>query len=133
MFDGAQVDIHLCDQHFRALALAPMYDFGQEKMFKNLQLFYRPKTPMKLVDDLGSYLMRSGLADGDPESVHLAQQGKGYLVKIVVKSSADQEKNTPIFSAIPDLLAQAVFKRGRVEFQICDAEFNTIKSFKSAR
>jgi len=132
VFEDAQVDVHLCDQHFRPLALAPMYVFGSMKEYQNVHLYYHAKVPIKLVNALGNYLGEAGLADDGPVSVQLTQRGKSYRVKLVVKQDADQDENVPIFQAIPQLLSQAVFNHKVVEFQVCDSEFNALMSFKNS-
>lgn len=130
VFEGAPVDVHLCDPNLRPLVVTPMYSFGVERRFGALQLFSQERLAAD-AERLGRYLNSGGLGEGDGASAQLIERGGVYQVKLVVKPElAKLPAHDSTFRALPRLLSRAVFKGARVEFHITDAEFNTLKVFK---
>jgi hypothetical protein len=127
VFNGAPLELHMCDDHLSTLKVVVADDFGKEKIFNGLELFYTKKINDAEVDSLGNYLVKSKFADGNTKSTLITKSGNIYQFKFVVKNGAEKDpgyqKNGKIFAS---QLSANVFKGASTEVVMCDDYFNAL-------
>ena len=103
-------------------------DYGKEKNFNGIQLFYTSNVTETEANSLGEYLIESGFADGGQKTVQLNKTEKTYEVRMVVKTGIEQD---PEYTEMGKLMAaeisSAVFNGDLVDVHFCDENLNTLR------
>ena len=111
-----------------ALVITSCEDYGNEKNFNGVQLFYTSNVTEAEANSLGNYLIESGFADGGQKSVQLNKTGKTYEFRMVVKTGIEQD---PEYTELGKLMAaeisSAVFNGESVDVHYCDENLNTLR------
>jgi hypothetical protein len=127
VFNGAPLEVHLCDDQLKTLKVLVAEDFGAEKIFNGTSIFHTKGITAAQVDSLGNYLERSKFADGKEKFTMITKSGNTYRFKLVVKQGADKDpgylKNGRLFASE---LHNSVFHDAPVEVAMCDDSFNTL-------
>jgi hypothetical protein len=127
VYDGAPVEVHLCDDHLKTSKVLVADDFGTEKFFDGVTLFHTKSITSAEVDSLGNYLVKGKFADGREKSAMITKSGNIYQFKFVVRDGVDK---SPDYLKTGRLLASelssGVFKGAPVEVVMCDEYFNTL-------
>jgi len=127
VFNGAPVEVQLCDDHLETLKTVVADDYGKEKIFNGVSIFHTKDITDAQVDSLGNYLVRMKFANGQPKSTMITKLGNTYRFKFVVKSGADKDpdyqKNGKLFAS---QLSAGVFNGAPVEVLMCDDYFTTL-------
>ncbi len=127
VFNGAKVEIHMCDEYMKSLKVFASDDLGKEKDFNGVQLFYTKDITVAQVDSLGNYLVSAKFANGKGKTVQITKKENTYQFRFVVKQGIDKDpdylKNAKIFAS--DLSAH-VFGNSPVEVDLCDAYLTTL-------
>ncbi len=116
-------------QHIsQELLSGPQDKWGTELTFKNGQLFYVPPVTEAEAKRLGEYLVNNVFFDGDKKSVQIKRKDKTYQFRMVVKKGIEQDQHyIDIFRLFGSELSENVFKGEKVDFELCDDNFNTIR------
>ena len=127
VFNGAQVNLDVCDDQLKTLSTFASEELGTLKTFDGIQLYHTKSIPDALADSLGNYLISSKFADGNEKTVQINKPAGIYQFKFIIKSGFEKDnaylKNTKIFASE---LSGDVFKRAPVEVRLCDEFFNTL-------
>ena len=133
VFNGEPVDVHFCDENLKTLRVLPMSnqiddDYGTEKSFDGVQLWYTSIITEKEADAMGNYLIESGFSDGMEKTVQLNKSGNTYEFRMVVKTGIEQDQE---YAELGKLLATEistfVFNREPVDVHFCDENFKTLR------
>jgi hypothetical protein len=127
VFNGAPLQVQLCDDQFSTLKVFSADDYGKEKIFNGVGLLHSKNITDAQVDSLGNYLISSKFADGNAKSVLITKSGNTYQFKFVAKQGADKDpeslKNGKLFAS---QLSAGVFNNAPVEVHMCDDYLNTV-------
>ena len=103
-------------------------DYGTEKSFDGVQLWYTSIITEKEADAMGNYLIESGFSDGMEKTVQLNKSGNTYEFRMVVKTGIEQDQE---YAELGKLLATEistfVFNREPVDVHFCDENFKTLR------
>ncbi len=127
VFDGALVNIAMCDDHFKTLLFIPGYNYGKLMKFGNDELYYTRKIDKRIANKLGYFLRESGFFQSKGLRAQITKEGNIYQFKYVVKEGADKDdayKTT--VNAFGKLISENVFDNDRVDIHLCDDDFNTL-------
>ena len=132
VFDGAKVEIHMCDEYMKTLKIFVSDDLGKERTFNGVQLYYTKDITPAQVDSLGSYLVREKFANGKEKTVQITKKENTYCFRFVVKQGIDKDpdylKNAKVFAAN---LSVYVFASAPVEIDLCDAYLSTLAAVQT--
>ena len=127
LFNGAPVEVDLCDDHLNTISVLIADDFGTRKIFNGVEIFHSKNIRATEVDSLGNYLIRSGFADGNAKSVQITKSSIAYKFKFVVNKGVEKDtaylKNGRVFAAE---MSKLVFSDKPVEVVLCDAYFSPL-------
>lgn len=127
VFNGAHVEVHMCDNVLKTLKVFPSDDYGKQKVFDGVQLFHTKNITDAEVDSLGNFLVSSKFANGNEKTVQIRKAGDTYQFRFVVKKGIDKDttylQNAKIFAS--DLSAK-VFHNAPVQIHMCDEYLNTL-------
>jgi DUF971 family protein len=127
VFNGAPLEVHLCDDHLNTVKVLTADDFGTKKVFDGVELYHSKNITGTEVDSLGNYLVKSGFADGNGKSVQIAKPANTYQFKFVVNKGVEKDTaymhNGQIFAAE---ISKLVFTGKPVELVLCDAYFSPL-------
>ena len=103
-------------------------DYGTEKSFDGVQLWYTSIITEKEADAMGNYLIESGFSDGMEKTVQLNKSGNTYEFRMVVKTGIEQDQE---YAELGKLLATEistfVFNREPVDVHFCDENLKTLR------
>lgn len=103
-------------------------NFGTEKEFNGVQLFYTSSITEAEANSLGNYLIKSEFADGNEKTVQINKTGNTYEFRMVVKEGVDKdEENIELAKIIAAQFSADVFNGSPVEVHYCDNKLNTLK------
>jgi hypothetical protein len=89
-FDGATVEVHLCDASLRKLEVIPNDGrFGDRFRFNAAELFYTPGVAEVEAITVGTYLMGKGFFDDSPKLAQLNRTPGGFELRTQVRSKSD--------------------------------------------
>lgn len=110
------------------LTLASCQNYGTEKEFDGVQLFYTENVSEEEADKLGEYLIASGFADGAEKSVQLEKANETYQFRMVVKDGFEQkEEFIALAKQFANEMSADVFDGAEVEVHLCDDRLKTLK------
>mgnify|MGYP001627388866 CR=1 FL=1 len=126
-----QIIVYLC---FTIPALFGLYCCGTESepvnllRFNNGELYYTENVEEQEALKLGDFLAKENFYfNGDPKSVQLDKDGKGYILRLVVIEGAHQNPaNIGPFTSLGIIVSKEVFDRAPVHINLCDKDFNTL-------
>jgi hypothetical protein len=103
-------------------------NYGKEKEFNGVQLFYTSSVTETEANALGEYLVKSEFADGEDKTVQLNKTGNTYEFRMVVKKGIEQDQE---YTALGKLMAKEisdeVFYGKQVDVHFCDENLKTLK------
>ncbi len=128
VFNGAPVDIHICDKNFKTIRVFPYQDMGKKKMFDGVELFYTNNIKSAEADSFGNYLIKSEFADGSDKVAQLTKNGGIYRFSFIVKNGAEQDtvslKTSRLYAGE---ISKTVFSGSPVEIQLHDPYWTPLK------
>ena len=102
-------------------------DYGELKMFNGTQVYYTKAVTMSDVDNLGTYLVDAGFADGEEKTVQLNKTGNTYEFRMVVKKGIEQDQEyRDLGKLMAAELSAYAFNGARVETHFCDDRLKTL-------
>lgn len=109
-------------------SLISCQNFGKEKNFKGVQLFYTSEIRESQADSLGNFLIESGFADGQTKTVQITKTENTYEYRMVVKKGIEQDQEYCDFAKeFGALLSVNLFNQSPVDIHFCDENLNTLK------
>jgi hypothetical protein len=107
-------------------------NYGKEKNFNDLQLFYTSAVTEAEANSLGKYLDESGFADSGKKTVQLNKSGKTYEFRMVVKPGIEKnEEYVNLGKLMAAELSYSVFNNKPVEVHFCDETLKTLRVINS--
>jgi hypothetical protein len=111
-----------------SVILTSCNDYGTEKSFDGVQLWYTSSITEKEADAMGSYLIESEFADGSEKTVQLNKSGKTYEFKMVVKTGIEQDQEyTELGKLLATEISNYVFNGEPVDVHFCDENLKTLR------
>lgn len=111
-----------------AIILSSCSNYGKEKNFNGVQLFYTSTITETEANLLGNYLINSGFADGNEKTVQINKNGNTYEFRMTVETGIEQDQeyiNTGKLASAE--FSSNVFNGAQVDIHLCDENFNTLK------
>jgi hypothetical protein len=103
-------------------------NFGKEKEFNGVQLFYTTSITEAEANSLGDYLIKSEFADGGRKTVQLNRSGSTYEFRMVVKKGIEQDQEyTDLGKLMAAEISAEVFNGKQVDVHYCDENLETLK------
>ena len=113
-----------------AVSLYGCNDYGKEKQFHNVQLFYTEHITEPQADSLGSYLLASGFDDSSKKTVQITKPADVYQFRMVVKKGLENDAAyVPMFKEFAGDISKHVFNGAPVELDACNDKMETLKAF----
>ena len=114
---------------FASVILTSCDNYGKEKNFNGLQLFYTSNITETEANSMGNYLIESGFADGEEKTVQLNKSGNTYEFRMVVKKGIEQDPEyTELGKLIAAEISSEVFNGAQVDVHFCDENLKDRKS-----
>ncbi|MFT5602624.1 MAG: hypothetical protein ACI9N1_002883 [Flavobacteriales bacterium] len=111
--------------------LASCANYGSEKKYGNLQMFYTEGISESQVDELATFLEEQGFVSDTEISVQLNKEGEIYQFRMVTKDEfIEDETKHPIFKTMANMISSEVFDDATVEVHLCDERLETMKIIK---
>jgi hypothetical protein len=127
VFDGAKVEVHVCDEHMKTLKVLS-HDLGTELTFNGNQLFYTAAVTEEQAKKLGEYLVKDGYFEGDAKSVQLDKQNGVFQVRLVVKEEIVNDANYEgVVKLFREQIQKNVFNGEQTEIHYCDEFMDTVR------
>jgi hypothetical protein len=138
VFEGALVDIHLCDPYFKTLRVVnfprsqkgvAQSQYGVKLIFNAGELYYTQPVTRSEAEKLGQYLVQAKFFDGTRKTVQI------YQFRYVVIGGYDQnEEYIDLVKKFSTELSGDVFRGAPVDIHLCDSEsFKTLRVVKSVK
>lgn len=109
--------------------LSSCTNYGEEKEYNGVQLFYTDAVTEAEADALGNYLITAEFADGEKKSVQLDKTNGNYLFRMVVKEGYESnDEFSVIAQAFAADLSTNVFNGSPVEVHLCDENLKTLRT-----
>lgn len=109
-------------------------DYGKEKNFNGVQLFYTSTITETEANSLGNYLIESEFADGERKTIQLNKSGNTYEFRMVVKKGIEQD---PEYIELGKLMAAElsfeIFNGNQVDIHFCDESLKTLRVLPMSR
>ncbi len=128
VFDGEDVEIHLCDDNLKTLKVVKMkkVEADDYKMleFDGTEIQYDESVSKSEVKAVGNYLIDSGFTDGTTKSLIMTNEYDVFVIKMV--SSASYWEDADFISLIKDfagMVSTDALNGELVEVQLCDDYF----------
>jgi hypothetical protein len=111
-----------------SVILTSCSNYGKEKNFNGVQLFYTSNITETEANSMGNYLIESEFADGEEKTVQLNKSGNTYEFRMVVKKGIEQDSEyTELGKLMAAEISSEVFNGGQVDVHFCDENLKTLK------
>ncbi|CAG5078934.1 hypothetical protein [Parvicella tangerina] len=111
-----------------AITLSGCQNYGTEKEFNGVQLFYTENVTEDEADKLGEFMIEAGFADGGEKSVQLEKKGDTYQFRMVVKEGFEEKEEFILLAKqFAQELSVNVFENAPVEVHLCSDRLETLK------
>jgi len=108
--------------------LSSCSNYGKEKEFNGVQLFYTSKITEAEANLLGEFMIESEFADGNEKTVQINKTGNTYEFRMVVKEGIEKDvEYCDIAKIYAAQISSDVFNGSPVEVHFCDDKLNTLK------
>jgi hypothetical protein len=128
VFDGEEVEIHLCDDELKTLKVVEMESIVDEDFemleFDGTEIQYDETVTKAEVKAVGDYLEESGFTDGTTKSVILIKEYDVYVFKMVSSEEYwDDEEFLETVKGFAVMISENALDNETVEIQLCDDLF----------
>jgi hypothetical protein len=129
VFDGAPVEVHLCDDLLRTVRVVPHRErFGRRIRFNAAELFYTAGVTEGEARRLGQYLMDADFFNANPKLAQLNRVGDRYELRLNVKRGTELAPELiETFQRMANDLSEEVFDRSTVSVDLCDSVIGTMR------
>lgn len=132
VFEGKEVEIHLCDDKLKTLKVVKMLveednDY-QILEFNGTEIQYDTSVTVSEVESLGSYLNETGFSDGTTKSIMFFKEDDGYLMYMV--SSKEYWEDEEFLALVKEFaidLSLSALDNKNVEIVLCDENFEPMR------
>jgi len=101
-------------------------NYGKEKNFNGVQLFYTSTVTEAEANSVGDYLIKNKFADGVKKTVQLNKSGNIYEFRMVVKKGIEQDQEyIAAFKVLAAEISNDVFNGKQVDIHLCDEYLKT--------
>jgi hypothetical protein len=127
VFDSAPVQVEMCDNLMNTLKTFASVELGKKKIVDGVELYHTAAVTDVQVDSLGSFLVKTGFADGKAKTAQITKSGNNYRFRLVVKAGTEKD---PAYIANAKKYAgdmsNNVFGGAPLEIDLCDDYLNTV-------
>ncbi len=114
---------------FCCVAMVACSGYGEKVTYDGTDVHYTEEALKEKADATGAYLQEIGFTDGFPKSVQITHDSI-YHFRMVVQEGIESDKSMEVsFKALGMLLSEKVFEGESIHFDLCNATFDTIKTF----
>lgn len=104
--------------------------FGEKYTVDNLEIYYTDEIAMHYVEDLANYFKTNKLIQPKKHSVQLTSDSNSFILKMILneayeKLPSQQQHNLELLTAE---LKASVFNGGNFRIEVCDINFNPIRT-----
>jgi len=111
-----------------SVVLTSCEDYGTEKNFNGVQLFYTFEITESEANSLGRYLIESEFADGGEKTVQLNKSGNTYEFRMIVKKGIEQDPEyVELGKYMAAEISTEVFNGAQVDVHFCDEYLETLR------
>ncbi|MDD3741187.1 MAG: hypothetical protein PHH30_08095 [Bacteroidales bacterium] len=129
VFDGEEVEIHLCDTKLETLKVVKMPEMGDDDYqimeFDGTEIEYDESVTIAEVKAVGDYLTETGFTDGTTKSIILIKEEDGFLFYMV--SSQEYWESEEFLALVKEFalsMSSSALNDQYVEIALCDEYFN---------
>lgn len=134
VFDGEEVEMHLCDEELKTLKVVQMKEpteEGETLEFDGTEIEFDSSVDVEDVEAVGSYLIESGFTDGTTKSILLTKEDGTYSFSMV---SSEEYWNDSDFLVLVKEFAKTMsataLNNEPVEIILCDEYFKPKKHIR---
>ena len=131
VFNGENLNIHLCDDTLETLLVVLPNDFGKKLIFsENNELYYTEAVTVEEAQALGDYLVQQEFFanDGNLRSIQLNKTGNTYEFRMIVKKGLEQDQNViESMEFLASDLSSNVFNNEDLDVHLCDENFEILR------
>lgn len=131
VFNGAMVDIHLCDDLMNTVKVIPFSRctaYGRKLNFNGAELFYAEDVNRTTVQRLGHFLVDESIYNGEKISTQISKNGTTYEFRIVVSEGIENDTHhLAYFTELSRRMSDTVFNGAAVDIHLCDNLLKTKK------
>lgn len=111
-----------------AITFSSCQNYGTEKEFNGVSLFYTENVTEDEADKLIDYLKENKFDDGSEKAIQLEKEGDTYQFRMVIKEGYDEKEDfLQLAKYIASELSVEVFDNAPVEVHLCDKYLETLK------
>ena len=111
-----------------SVILTSCNNYGKEKNFNGVQLFYTSTITEAEANLLGNYLIKAEFADGSEKTVQLNKSGNTYEFRMVVKTGIEQDQEyIELGKLMAAEISTDVFNGKQVDVHYCDENLKTLR------
>ncbi|MBF8984015.1 hypothetical protein IZY60_10735 [Lutibacter sp. B2] len=131
VFNGASLNVHLCDDTLKTLTVVVPDDYGTKLNFgENNELYYTDNVTVEEAQALGDYLVKQNFFenDGNLRSIQLNKSGTTYEFRMIIKKGLEQDQSTiDSMKLFATDLSSSVFNNKDIDIHLCDENFETLR------
>jgi predicted transcriptional regulator len=131
VFNGANLNIHLCDDTLTTLKVVEPIDYGTKLTFGgNNELYYTENITVEEAEALGRYLVRQDFFadDGNLRSIQLNRVGNTYEFRMIIKKGLEEDQDViDSMKFLAANLSSNVFNNANTDIHLCDENFETLR------
>lgn len=132
VFDGAIVNVAMCNETFESEYLIAGFNYGRLMKFGDDKLYYTDKIEEEKAEALGNFLRQSGFFQGTGLSAQITKEGNLYQFKYVVKPGLEKDETYKVTArAFGIMISGGVFNNEKLDVHLCDDFFNTLTTVLS--
>jgi len=131
VFDGAMVEIHLCDSLMNTLKIVHFTrqtNYGEKLMINGSELFFQEPISRENAELLGKFLVSQKIFAAEKVSAQIRYENQIYELHIVIKNGIETDENyAEFFTDLAKSVSDSVFRGNTVSIYLCDEFFKTVK------
>ncbi|HMO12651.1 MAG TPA: hypothetical protein PKD64_09760 [Pirellulaceae bacterium] len=129
VFDGADVEIHLCDSTLNTKKVVEAADWGRSISADGTEIYFDgAEVTESDAQNLANYLRESGFIDGAKKSVRLSKYGNVWQFHMVTAEQFFEDAEfQEVAKQFASDLSDSLFNGANVEVHLCDEYFRTKK------
>ena len=113
---------------FASTILTSCNNYGKEKNFNGVQLFYTSTVTEAEANSLGNYLINAEFADGSEKTVQINRSDNTYEFRMVVKKGIEQDQEyIELGKLMAAEISTDVFNGKQVDVHYCDENLTTLR------
>ncbi len=127
VFDGAIVNIGLCDENLETEYYIPGFNYGKLIYFDKDKLYYTDNVDRETAEKFGDYLVKTTFFSNRGLEAQLTKKDDTYQFRYIVKKGYEKKQDyKKTAEEYAELLSKRVFDNAPVEIHMCDENWNTL-------